>query len=356
MKKSQNRFMTHGIYQKVINKNNFLVKMEEIFDWYELARPLLNMARNSGGGHPRYPIDMMLKILFLSFLFNLSDRETEDLATNNLTVKYFLNLPIDARGPDHTSICDFRNECLRKRGHNVFNKIFKEVIKQAKEKGIKPSTINALDATHSFANVDTSKKQDPDSPIDPDASWGCKGTEIKIDKNSNKVEVQKLFYGYKAHFLTDSEYGLITAIHATPGNIADIDAGDDLIHKILQGYERKNIKVLLADKGYGSAIWINLLEKYTGIMTAFALPDTLTKKNRNKEKWQKYQKDEGRKAFAKDRYIVERVNADCKNNHGLGKCRYRGLDKYQFQVAMTSMAHNIKVFVKILTGVGFKPA
>lgn len=126
-----------------------------------------------------------------------------------------------------------------------------------------------------------------------------------------------------------------------------------LIHRILTNDERKDVAVLLADKGYGCPVWINLLEKYTGIMTAFSLPETMTKRGEHKEKWLAYLND--RYCFRRERYVVERANADVKDNHGMRRCRYRGLAKYAFQTAMSSMAHNLKIFVRALTGARFKP-
>lgn len=151
----------------------------------------------------------------------------------------------------------------------------------------------------------------------------------------------------------ETKQALITGYHATAGHVADIDGGDVLIHRILTSDERAHMGVLTADKGYGCPVWINLLEKYTGIMTAFSLPDPMVKQGAHKEKWQAYLND--RFPFRRDRSVVERVNADLKDNHGLRKCRYRGLPKYELQVAMGSMVHNLKIFVRALTGARFKP-
>jgi hypothetical protein len=244
---------------------------------------------------------------------------------------------------------------LLKKGVAFFEITFRSIITQAKNKGIRFGIVDALDATHTLSKVDTNKPQDPESPHDPDASWGCKGNETKITTDGKKVQIPKYFHGYKAHLIAETNSGIIVGFHATTGKTADIDGGDDLVHKILTDTERESIKILLADKGYGCPVWINLLEKYTGIMTAFSLPDTMTKRGEHQEKWKAYQKDEGRNAFKRERYVIERVNADLKDHHGLRKCRYLGLLKYQFQLAMSGMAHNLKIFVRQLTGARFKP-
>lgn len=350
-----NAYMSRDVYRGCIDENHFLVKLSHAFDWHLFAAPLIDLGENDHGGRPRYPAVLMLKMLFIAFLFNHSDRDTEFAATNNLLVKYFLGLPIDERAPDHTSLCRFRETVLTKKGGAFFDDLFRALIGEAKAAGIEPGVVAALDATHTFADVATEKPQDPRSPRDPDASWGCKGDEVKMTTTGEKVKIPKYFYGFKAHLLSETNHGIITGLLATPGQVADIDGGDDLIHKVLSEKERQGVAVLTADKGYGCPVWINLLEKHTGIMTAFSLPATMTERGEHREKWRSYAQDEGRKAFKRERYVIERVNADLKRYHGLRRARYLGLAKYRLQLAMASMAHNLKIFMRLMTGATFRP-
>ncbi len=354
--KLPNVYLSREVYKGFIDQNHFLVQLDQVFDWHALSSPLSNLGDNDHGGRPRHGSMLMLKMLFVSFLFNLSDRDTEFASTNNLLVKYFLGLPIDEKAPDHTSLCRFRETVLLKKGVSFFDALFRSLTGQAKDRGIVFSTVAALDATHTLANVDAKKPQDPESPRDPDASWGCKGNETKQTSDGQKVQIPKYFFGYKAHLTTETSHGFITGIHTTGGHAADIDGGDVLIHRVMNREERNHIHVLLADKGYGCPVWINLLEKYTGIMTAFSLPLTMTKRGEHQAKWISYaEEDEGRKCFRRDRYVIERVNGDVKDHHGLRRCRYLGGIKYHLQTVMASLAHNAKFAVRILTGARLKP-
>jgi len=351
--KLSNKFLSVDVYKACLDQDHFMVSLKELFDWQGMAAPLESLAKNAEGGRPRTSPCVLLKTIFVSFLFNHSDRETEFAATSNLYVKNFLGLPIDEKAPDHSTISRFRDEVLSAKGEAFFLELFRSLLAEAKERGVEVSKMDALDATHTWANVDTSKRDDPKTPRDPDASWGCKGDETKKTTDGKKVSIPKWFFGYKSHLLVEGFQGIITGYYATPGHVADIDGGDILIHRILTNNERADIFVLAADKGYGCPVWINLLEKYTGIMTAFSLPDPMVKRGAHKDKWMAYLKD--RACFRKERPVVERVNADLKDNHGLRRCRYKGLQKYAFQVAMSSMAHNLKIFVRTLTGARFKP-
>lgn len=353
--KLSNAYLSREVYKGFIDPNHFLVELDQIFDWHALSAPLLDLGDNDHGGRPRHAGMLMLKMLFVSFLFNLSDRDTEFASTNNLLVKYFLGLPIDEKAPDHTSLCRFRETVLMKKGVSFFDTLFRSLTEQARDRGIVFSTVAALDATHTLANVEEKKPQDPGTPRDPDASWGCKGHETKTTTTGEKVQIPKYFLGYKAHLTAEALHGFITGIHTTGGHVADIDGGDVLLHRVMTEAERNNITVLIADKGYGCPVWINLLEKHTGIMTAFSLPETMTKRGEHQKKWVAYaHKDEGRRCFRRDRYVIERVNGDLKDRHGLRRCRYLGGIKYHLQTVMVSMAHNAKFAVRILTGARMK--
>ena len=353
--KLPNAYLCADVYKGLVDSDHFLVKLKDAFDWPALSEPLFDIGENEAGGRPRYPSVLMLKMLFVSFLFDLSDRETEAEATNHLLVKYFLGLPIDERAPDHTSLHRFRETVLMKKGNAFFLDLFRALLLQAKQRGVECGMVSALDATHTFADVDEQKPDDPKSPRDPDASFGCKGSEMKTTTSGEHVAIPKYFFGYKAHLIAETDRNIITGFHATPGHVADIDGGDILVHRVLTEEERRQIGVLAADKGYGCPVWINLLEKHSGIMTTFALPETMTKRGEHRDKWRAYVKEEGRAAFRKERYKIEQVNGDLKQNHGLRRCRYLGLSKYSLQLAMSSMAHNLKIFIRLMTGARFKP-
>jgi IS5 family transposase len=348
--KLPNAYLSRDVYRGCIDEHHFLAQLATAFDWHALTEPLRDLGANDHGGRPRYPAVLMLKMLFIAFLFDHSDRDTEFAATNNLLVKYFLGLPIDERAPDHTSLCRFREDVLTTKGTAFFDTLFRRIISDAKAAGIEPGIVQALDATHVFAAVDTDQPQDPKTPRDPDAAWGCKGNETRITTEGTRVQIPKYFHGFKAHLIADTAHGFITGFHITPGNVADIDGGDDLVHTVMTAAERRGCRVLLADKGYGCPVWINLLEKYTGIMTAFSLPETMTTRGTHRRKWHDYIHDEGRRAFRRDRYVIERVNASLKQHHGLHRARYLGLAKLHLQTAMSAIAHNLKIIMRLTTG------
>ena len=128
MFKLPNRFMSHDVYKSFIDENHFLCQLGLVFDWDEMAKPLWDLAKNEQGGRPRQSPVVMVKMLFLSFLYNRSDREMEFMATSDLYVKYFLRLPIDGLAPDHSSLSRFREEVLETFGTDFFKQMFENIL------------------------------------------------------------------------------------------------------------------------------------------------------------------------------------------------------------------------------------
>lgn len=355
---SFNSYLSNHIYDNLVPADDFFRKLNEIIDWHELTFDLHQLSNNDRGGRPRYAPVVLFKSLFLSFLYDASDRDTEDLCTFDLRCKYFLGLPVTDTAPDYSTLCTFRGEVLEKFGAAWLEKIFKQVVSSAVSAGISFGTIYALDATHTVADVntakDTERKKEGLAQRDADASWGAKGLETKLTAKGDKVKVVKYFYGFKTTLLDEAEHGLITGLTVDPGNIADIDGGERLVVQELSEMERQRIGLLATDKGYGCGVLIGILEKDLGVPTAFNLNSNFLR-GKHKERWYNYLNDPARVVARKKRYVVERTNGDLKDNHSLRRCRYLGLAKYRLQATMAAIAYNLKHMVTILTGQHFRP-
>lgn len=356
---SFNRYLSSHIYDNLVPKNDFLRQLNELLDWQEMAFDLKLLSKNDHGGRPRYNPELLFKMLFLSFLFDTSDRDTEELCANNIRCKYFVGLDITENAPDFTTVSNFRNELLAKFGADWLDMIFDEIAIEAKKMGVAFGKVFALDATHTVSDVNTHKdkerKEQGRDPRDKDAAWGAKGTEIKMTTHGEKVKVIKYFHGYKAHLLAETDNGLITKLKTTPGNISDIDAGEYILIKKLNNNERKEMEIITADKAYGDGVLIGILERDYGLFTALGLNGQFFK-GQYKKHWEAYRDDPKRIEAKKKRYVIERINADLKNNHGLRRARYLGLAKYHFQTTMAALAHNLKIIVRELSGARLRPA
>ena len=79
-------------------------------------------------GRPPYHPALMFKMLFLSFLFNLSERMVEDAASDSLSMRCFLGLALDERVPDSTTLGVFKRRLVKKRKWHLLGEAFDELI------------------------------------------------------------------------------------------------------------------------------------------------------------------------------------------------------------------------------------
>jgi len=100
-------------------------------------------------GRPSYPPEVMFKILFLEFYYDLSDVGVVEQLKFNILFRYFVGLRAEDPIPDDTSLVVFRKRLGEKR----FEEIFDEFIMQCKEKGLLKEKLKAIDATHIIADV-----------------------------------------------------------------------------------------------------------------------------------------------------------------------------------------------------------
>jgi IS5 family transposase len=316
-KSSQLSFYGNHIYDRVIPEDHFLKLLSRAVD-FSFVNELCRDAYTPEFGRPAYAPEMMFKILYLQFLYDISDRRVEEEVNFNLVMKWFVGLAIDERPPDSSSLTRFRDRL----GEERFACIFNRIVELARDKGLISDRLSIVDSTHVKAKVDTFKmNSNPDGSPDKDARYGYKG------KN-------KPFYGYKAHASLDSDSELITRVKTTPGNVFD--------GKEFPGLIEDKAKMPTADKGYDSKKNHRLLKK-KGITSAI-----IPKKNRKSRRLKKQQMKIEVQAAQSERPKVERKFAELKRFHGLEKGRYWGLGKMSIQVLMTAITCNVKRMVKLL--------
>ncbi len=212
-KTSEDSFFGSFLYGQIIPKDHFLVKLKELVDWDKFSDICLKWYHWSGDdGAAPYDPALILRILFLSYLFDMSERQIVERVNFDLTFKYFVGLGVDKKAPDHSTLSRFKDRLIIGGEKEAFDELLREILRQALDKGIQFGTVQAIDATHTIANVNTAKDagrqsdkdkkgghKDPKPPRDPDAKWGSKGDkEVKNKETGEKKIIPQWFYGYNA--------------------------------------------------------------------------------------------------------------------------------------------------------------
>jgi transposase, IS5 family len=346
------------VYMRVVPRDHFLVKLNQLIDWEALLPILLPAYEGlAEEGAPPYSPIVILKMLVLTYLYRLSERQTEEFVNLNLAAKEFVGLAVDEHAPDHSTLCLFKRR-LREAGRwEPFAALSDAVLQQAQAAGIHLGKIQVVDSVHTVADVDNEadrhRQDQGQAPRDPEAQLVKKGKRA-VTQPDGTVEMREIQYrGYKSHLSLNAETGLITTVHPTPGNAADnLQFPHLLAHDEAIGVPGS---IYTGDRAYDDTdlhvrLWDH--EKFS----AFRLHDYRTKKkDANKEIWQQLNEQPEYQLGVKERYKIERKFGEAKRWHGFGRCRYLGLIRYGLQALLMVLALNLKRIVQLLTGVHFRP-
>ena len=322
----RNSYWGDGYLEMAVAPGHFLRRLRDLLDWEELTKDLTDCYKGGAeyGPVPYHPA-IPFKMLLLSYLYNLSERQTEEFANENMPARYFLGLAGNQSAPDHSTLTVFKQRIIQKEGADAFEARFQRIVRLAKEKGISFGQIQVVDATHTVADVDVKKdderKKRGEGPRDEDAAWGSKGRKKVRTTDGNAVKVSKNFYGYKAHLSVNAESEIITSVVVTPGNKPDGQQFPELVQKDEQaGIEAR---VYAGDRGYDDGDNHEMLF-CRGKSSALRLNDYRTKLY-PEGLWADLKASDDYKAGLKERYKIEQKNAEAKRWHGLDRCRYLGL-------------------------------
>jgi IS5 family transposase len=311
-------FFGNFIYDHLLRRRpHFLHDLSRAVD-FAFVKAALKDFYVDWGRDPWDPV-LMFKMVFLQFLYDLSDRQLEEQATWNMMFKCFLGLSAEELPPDHTTLCRFRQRL----GPEGFQRLFNQVVEQARAQGLISDRLHIIDATHMTAKVDLFRLKkkyrngddddhyvDRNSP-DPDARFGRKTP-------------RKGFYGYKSHMVQDADSEFLVQAATTPGNVPDGAALPELAQP--QAGE------MTGDKAYDSKTNHAHL---TSLGVTSGLQRRAPRPGRPRKSW-------------RERSKIERKFAECKQLHGLRRARYWGLAKVTIQTLMVALVVNLKRWVTLL--------
>ena len=357
-KTGKGSFFGDFVYERIVPRDHFLVALENLFDWEAISGELIGAYRGRGlYGRPPYDPVQIFKMLFISYLYGVSEREVEQLVSYHLVVKWFIGLAVDEPAPDHSTLTVFKNRFLRGDTWEKLVTCFDDLLQQAREQGLGIGHIQILDSVHTQANVNMEKegkRQDQGQlPRDPDARVVNKGERQVVGPDGQRRKKRVRYRGYKTHVSLNAETGLVTTLLPTRGNQADNKAFPDLLahDQALQ----LPTTTYGGDRAYDDTDIYERLEA-VGLHPGICLRRFRTeKKDANKERWIALKATPEHQEATAQRYRVEQAFGPAKQKHGFERCRYIGLLRYRIQSLFTFLVRNFKRMVKLLTGLTFRP-
>jgi IS5 family transposase len=347
-------------YQRILERHprHFLVVLARLFDWEAKTKAFIHLYKGHGVvGRRPYPPGLIFKMLFLSYLYDVSERTMEELADVNVLMKWFLGIAVDEPVPDHSTLTAFKRRFVQSGNWQALQTVFDEIIRDAMVQGVQFGDLQLLDSVHTQADVNNAKDQRRQErgskPRDPEAGVVNKGQRNVVQANGKTTSMEITYRGYKTHVAVNAHTGIVTSLHSTSGNRPDNKA-----FVPLRDHERTlslPTRAYGGDKAYDDTDIFERLQQ-EGLAIAIALRRQRTaKKDASTQPWADLEADPRYIQALKQRFRVEQPFGIVKRWHGFERCRYLGLARYRLQAIFTFLVHNLKRIVKLLTGVTLRP-
>ncbi len=102
-------FSRNDVSKRAAPENPLLRELDSVLDWGGLAGKLIPVYRGEAkNGRPLYDPVVMLKVLFLGYLYALSERQSATCVNDSLAAQCSLGLAVDEAGPAPSTLTRFK--------------------------------------------------------------------------------------------------------------------------------------------------------------------------------------------------------------------------------------------------------
>jgi transposase len=136
------------IFEKLVPPDHYLRRVKQCVDFERFRALVMDCYSPAMGRTAEDPV-RMIKLEFLQFHYNLSDREVIAAAHVNVAFRYFLDLALESRLPVPSLLAQFRTRV----GVERHRALFDQLVTQAREQGLVRDRLRLKDATHVLANI-----------------------------------------------------------------------------------------------------------------------------------------------------------------------------------------------------------
>lgn len=136
------------IFRALVPADHYLRRTQRAIPWDTFYDVLAPFYEADVGRPAEFPV-LMLKLEYLRYHDNLSDRQVIARATTDVAYRMFLQIGVESPLPDPSSLSYFRGRL----GVDGFRKVFHQVIAHAREQGLVKDRLRLKDASHVIANI-----------------------------------------------------------------------------------------------------------------------------------------------------------------------------------------------------------
>jgi len=125
-------------YRHVIHRyrKHGLVRLKGLVYWETMSKQLLSLGPEVVSSGSSCESQMLLKMLFLSYLYGLSDHSTCEYVQLNLLPKWFVGLAVDEPAPEEATLSEFRRQLEHVMVEHGLEAMFEQVLQTARRHGL----------------------------------------------------------------------------------------------------------------------------------------------------------------------------------------------------------------------------
>lgn len=334
--------------ESLVPKKHLLRKIDELID-FEFIRDIVKEYYSEDVGRPSIDPVVLFKIVFIQFLFGIkSMRQTiKEIEVNN-AYRWFLGYGLLEPIPHFSTFG--KNYVRRFADNDVFEQIFKHILKLLIENGFLKEDTYFVDSTHikAYANKRNVRNEYLDEDYDIySQNLHQEINEIRKQENKKEIDFRKkkkvavsnvdpdsgMFHkGEKEKQLAYSvqtavdENGYIVDCKTVAGSMNDNQSGTGFVDKLTDQYP--NTKAVVMDAGYTSPVLLDLLIS-KGIQPVVPY-------QRPKGKKLNIESGNDEKFYYSKSYFKYQEKEDYYLCPWLKKLTYRGMNTQGYKLYMTS--------------------
>lgn len=241
--------------EDLVPEDHFLRKLEAALNLSFVYKETEGLYSRKYGRPPIDPV-VLVKYLLVGFLYGIpSERQIEQRIQTDVAMRWYLELDLFDRVPDHSTISQLRRR--KPSFRKIFRRLFEQVVRQCIEKGLASGRLVGTDSTHVKANASRASEELVEIQEEAGAYYDRLDTyeeegleelkrrtgkrrakrtkQVKPDNRRTKKRVSRSDPEaghmnrpgkprgphYLSHQTVDTDYGIILDVRTTPGDAYD---------------------------------------------------------------------------------------------------------------------------------------
>lgn len=271
--------------EDLVPADHFLRKLAAALDLSFVYEETAHMYCRRYGRPPIDPV-VLVKYLLVGYLYGIpSERQIEERISDSIALRWYLEIDLDERVPDHSTISQLRRR--KPSFRKVFRRLFETVVRQCIELGLASGRMTATDSTHVKANASRKSEYMVDMPVEPGVHWDrldaheedgleelarktgkCRKKRTKALKKTMRHDKKQVSHTdpeagylkragkprgmhYLSHQTLDTDHGIILDVAVTPGDSSDIAPFLPQMERVRRLLP---IQAVAADSAYNSSL------------------------------------------------------------------------------------------------------